>query len=81
MTHQLGDPVSDVTNRHHYLTRVIPGAKFKFVPYLEIKILEGGGLYLPLYANYSMKRVYAGRFNIFNFKKIIWKLIILESTG
>ena len=44
ITHQSRDPVNDVTNRYHF-TRGIPGANFKFIPYLRIWDTRGLGIH------------------------------------
>ena len=37
---------NDLPNRHHF-TRSNPGTNFKFVPYLEFKVLSGGVHFPP----------------------------------
>ena len=59
ITYQSCDSSNDVSGRHHF-TSDIPGTNFNFIRYLELEILERG-VYTPVYAYCSRKKVYARR--------------------
>ena len=50
-------------NYRHYFRKGVPGKNFKFIPYLEVEILCGGGV--SLYVYYSRAKLHARKVNPF----------------